>query len=194
MDVATIMKIKLITSLLLLIMVGGSALFIAAKTVRPELAPEIQEALKQTPTPVQEVSTPSDTLKNPSTGTTGGNLTPVVTPSDGPVSIDCDLTLWGGPRVQTDEDGCRAQIRTMLLNQAQNKTGVHCSETSAGCGSQDAGQSGMINLAPPTIGGSVDLHIDSPDYQKAIDDFNKSVKLTPIPTKCVPVGDGFNCL
>lgn len=105
-------------------------------------------------------------------------------------SIDCDLRPYGGTRSETNEEQCKANIRA-LLNKDLN-IGKHCVE----CSTVQFGPLPTLpSLGLPQLDGSVDLNYDKPDYQKALDEFNKNVTITqPSPTPCVPVGDGFNCL
>jgi hypothetical protein len=47
---------------------------------------------------------------------------------------------------------------------------------------------------PPPLATYPPLALPTTNYQQYVDQFNQSVKIQPPPsTKCIPVGDGFNC-
>lgn len=196
---------KIILMIVMFLVASGgivySANFKGDKQQMPE-APKIEVEATESGELTNE-STPSATPEIASVKPrVNATLKPIVTPTPTPKvintpvlqagQIDCDLRPYGAGQTFGTEDECKEKIKQMLDS---GNPGVHCSKTSQGCNTMQLPEiPKQVDLSLPALSGSVDLHVDLPDYQSAIDDFNNSVNMSPIPQPCVPVGDGFNCL
>lgn len=191
---------KIILMIVMFLVASGGIVYSAnfKKEQLPE-APKIEVEATESGELINE-STPSASPEIPSVKSRvnvglKSNPTPKVTPQPQPVAgqIDCDLRPYGGGRTSGTEAQCKEQIRIMLES---GNPGVHCSQTAQGCNSMqlDDLKPVDINLDLPQLSQNPPADINLPDYQGAIDGFNESVNMSPLPLPCVPVGDGFNCL